>query len=87
MTQPARRVMFNVDALGALLDRALAQPFIPLLEELAPQSMAAVRAARANLPELLSKLQERATGELGRELDEAIAKALGPWTGKRRDKR
>ncbi|HEY2570824.1 MAG TPA: hypothetical protein VGI27_05095 [Solirubrobacteraceae bacterium] len=75
------RPTVNVDALGALLDRALGHPFARVLEDVAPKSIAQVRAARANLPETLGRLQARAASAVGTEIDAALAELLAPLLG------
>jgi hypothetical protein len=81
------RPTLNVDALGALLDRALGHPFVGVLEDLAPRSVAAARAARANLPETLGRLQQRAAAEVGSELDDLLARLLEPLAGGKGDRK
>lgn len=85
MNRPPRPVI-NVDALGEAIDRALAHPFVSLLENLAPKSVASVRAARDNLPETLGRLQERATTQIGAELDGFLAETLAPLLGGKKGK-
>lgn len=77
----------NVDALGAAMDRALEHPFARLLEQLAPRSMAEVRAVRENLPETLSGFEARAAAHVGGELDHLLADALQAFARRRGGKR
>jgi hypothetical protein len=82
----SHRPTVNVDALGALIDRALAHPLARVLEDVAPRSMAQVRAARGNLPEALGRLQAHALSRVGSELDAALTEALMPLLGGRKGK-
>jgi hypothetical protein len=80
----APRPTLNVDALGALIDRALAHPFAELVESVLPESMARVREARADLPAALGMLQERSMQRVGSELDRMVAGAIAGLGPKRR---
>jgi hypothetical protein len=80
VNRPARPTV-NVDALGAMLDRALAHPLVGAIESVVPESVSTLRAARANLPAALGRLQELAAREAGRELDAALSGALKRLTG------
>jgi hypothetical protein len=80
------RPTVNVDALGALIDRALGHPFARVLEDVAPRSMAQLRAARGNLPETLGRLQARAATRVGTEIDAALAEVLAPLLGGKKTK-
>jgi hypothetical protein len=82
----ASRPTVNLDALGALLDRALAHPFAGLVEQVLPQSVARVREARADLPAALGLLQERSLQAVGTELDALVADAIAGLGPKRRRK-
>jgi hypothetical protein len=78
------RPIVNVDALGALLDRALSHPFAALVEQVLPESVARVREARADLPAALGMIQERSMQRLGSELDELVSEAIAARTPRRR---
>jgi hypothetical protein len=80
----APRPTLNVDALGALIDRALAHPFAELVESVLPESVARVREARADLPAALGLLQERSMQRVGSELDRMVAGAIAGLGPKRR---
>jgi len=79
------RPTVNLDALGALLDRALAHPLAQAAAEAAPATMAQIRAIRADLPAAASALEARAVeaararileelGAIERPLAEALAR-------------
>jgi hypothetical protein len=71
-----RRPRVDVDALAGAIDRALGSPLGQLLERVLPRTAAQVRAARDDLPEVLSELEARALGEVGQEIDRQLSRVL-----------
>ncbi len=79
----------NLDAVGALLDRALQHPIAALAGELAPDAMARIREIRDNLPDVAAGVQVRALEEVSREAvrltrdvrraEDRAARALGSF--------
>jgi hypothetical protein len=89
MSPPVRRpLVINLDAVGALLDRALAHPFANLVKMGAPDLHAAIVEAREDLTgvaaHLVGELHDRAVGAVDRKAAAAIRKVTGK---KRRRKR
>jgi hypothetical protein len=83
---PIARPTVNLDALGALLDRAADHPLAKLAGELSPALAARARVVRERLPEVAGMvaygIEERAIGHLrdeARALEAEAVDAIDTW--------
>lgn len=86
------RPRVSLDAVAAGLDRLLAHPLMGLVEQMSPDAVEALRELRGDLPAAASGLErlavermmgagKRIADDLGRELRDAVARAV--WAGQR----